>query len=337
MLRKIALLSLFVLAVYLLADSRAVAANLTRSNFASSITSESMAAVWIAKDRGLFRKYGLDPQFIQMPRSALTVAALIAGEIDMAVIGPGHLINAATSGADLIGIANFVQKLDYRLVGKPELKRPEDLRGKRIAISGTGAVSHIVALLALQKLSFDPNQGKITFLAIPGTELNRRIALETGSVDATALNGSIGDLYAGRGYSMLFNFKGSGVTMPQTMLVTTRRTAANKPQLVEAYLKTLIEATAYLLKPQNKDTVTRIMASNLRLNSVADAEEAYQAVTNSHERVPYPNLDGMKKLHGVLSSINPKLVDVRVETVVDPGFLSKLESSGFIQSVYRKP
>ncbi|TAJ87007.1 ABC transporter substrate-binding protein, partial [bacterium] len=256
---------------------RADGASLTRSNFASSITSESMAAVWAAKDRGLFRKNGLDVQFILMPRSPLAVAALIAGEIDMAVIGPGHLMNAAIGGADLIGIANFFQKLDYTLNGRPELKKPDDLRGKRIAISGPGSTSHIVTLLGLQSLGLDPNQAKISFITIPGTELNRRIALETGSVDATMLRGSIGDLYGSKGFTVLFNFKRSGLTMPQTMMATTRRIAGDKPQVVEAYLKTIIEAIAFLLDPVNKESMARIIASNLRLNNAADAEEAYQS------------------------------------------------------------
>ena len=104
----------------------------TRSNFASSITSESMAAVWVAKERGLFKKYGLDVQYILMPRSPLAVAALVAGEIDVAVIGPGHLVNAATGGTDVVGIANFAQKLDYRLNTRPEIKTK-----KSCAVSGS--------------------------------------------------------------------------------------------------------------------------------------------------------------------------------------------------------
>ena len=295
-----------------------------------------MAAVWVAKERGFFRKHGLDVQFILMPRSPLAVAALVAGEIDMAVIGPGHLLNAGIGGADLIGIANFFQKLDYRLNGRPELKRPEELKGKKIAISGPGSTSHIVTLLALQTLGLDPNQARISLITIPGTELNRRIALETGNVDATMLRGSIGDLYANKGYPALFNFKGSGITMPQTMLVTTRRTTANKPQVAESYLKTVVEGIAFLLDPANKESVTRIIASNLRLTNPADADEAYQSVANSFERIPYPNLEGMKRLHGVLLTINPKLADVRVENVVDMGPINKLEGSGFFQGLYKK-
>ena len=309
---------------------------LTRTNFASSITSESMAVLWVAKERGLFNKYGLDVQFILMPRSAVTIASLVAGEIDMAIVGPGNLLNAASGGAEIVGVANLVQKLDYRLVARPEIKKPEELRGKRLAISGTGAVSHIVALLALQMMGIDPNQAKITFLTIPGTEMNRRIALESNTVDATTLNGSIGDLYAGRGYAMLYNFKGVGVIMPQTVLTTARRTASAKPQIVDAYLRAFIESIAYVLNPANKSTVTRTIATHLRLNRPAEAEEAYATVVNSYERIPAPNLDGMKKLHGILTSINPKLAAVRPESVVDPSFIQKLQSSGFIQGFAEK-
>jgi NitT/TauT family transport system substrate-binding protein len=308
----------------------------TRSNYASSITSESMASIWMAKELKLFKKYGLDTQFILMSRSPLAVAALLAGEIDVAVIGPGHLVNASLGGADLIGIANLVQKLDYRLNSRPEIKRKEELRGKRIAISGPGATSHLVALLALQNMAIDPNRDKIAFLTIPGTEINRRLALESGSVDATTLNGSVGDTYGNKGYPVLFNFKGSGVTMPQTMLVTTRRLAASKPQVIDAYMKALVEAIAYLLDPANKETVTRAMATNLRLSNSGEADEAYKAVVNAYERVPYPTIDGMKRLHGLLTSVNPKLAEAKVESLIDDSFVQKLDSSGFVQSVAKK-
>jgi NitT/TauT family transport system substrate-binding protein len=312
------------------------AATLIRTNFATSITSESMAVVWVAKERGFFQKYGLEVQAIQMPRSALTVTALIAGEIDAAIIGPGHLLNAATSGADVIGIANFVQKLDYRFIGRPEIKKPEDLRGKRVAISGPGAVSHIVALLAVQNLGLDPNREKITFLSIPGTEMNRRIALESVSVDASALNGAVGDLYASRGYTLLFNFKGSGISLAQTALATSRRTIAAKPQVVEGYLKAFIESLNYILDPANKAPLMRLIGVNLRLESAA-TEDAYQAVVNSYDRIPYPNVDGIKRLQTVMVQLNPKLASVKAESVVDGSLINKIEASGFSKSLSKMP
>ena len=311
------------------------AAAQTKTTFASSITSESMTPMWVARDRGLFRKHGLDMQYVVIPRSPLAVAALIAGEIDAAIIGPGHLISAASTGADLIGIANFFQKLDYRLNARPEIKKPDDLRGKRVAISGPGATSHLVTMLALQALNIDLTQAKITLLTIPGTELTRRLALESGSVDATTLRGAVGDLYGNKGYTVLYNFNSSGMTLPQSVMVTTRRTAAAKPQLIDRYLKTMLEAIAIMVERSNRESVLRTIATNLRLANLADAEEAYQGLVNSVERTPYFNLESMKRLHRLLSQINPKVSDVRVEGVIDNSFVGRLESSGYIQNIFK--
>jgi len=308
----------------------------TRTNLAGSVTSESMTALWVARDRGLFKKHGLDMQFILMPRNPLAIAALLAGEIDAAIVGPGHVINAVSSGVDVVGIANLKQKLDFRLNTRPEIKKKEDLRGKRIAISGPGSTSHLQAMLSLQDLNVDPVQAKIAFLTIPGTEMNRRLALETGGVDATTLTGAVGDLYGNKGYNVFYNSRNTGVTLPQTMLATTRRIAAAKPQVIEAYLKTMIEAIAVTLDPANKEMVMRVLASNLRLTNPGDAEESYHAVINSYERAPHTNLEGMKRLHKLLTQINPKIADARIENTIDNSFMNKLETSGYIQSVYKK-
>ena len=306
----------------------------TKSNLSSSVTSESMTHVWVARERGLFKKYGIDMQFILMPRNPLAIAALLAGEIDAAIIGPGHLVNAGLSGAELVGIANFNQKLDFRLNTRPDIKKAEDLRGKRIAVSGPGSTSHLVSMLALQGLGIDP--AKIIFLTIPGTEMNRRLALESGSVDATTLRGAMGEVYANKGYTLLYNLKSAGVTLPQNMLVTTRRTAATKAKVIEGYLKATVEAIALIADTANKEFVSRLLASNLRLSNPADVEESYQALITNYERAPHPSVEGMKRLQKLLTQLNPKIAEVRVETLIDNSFMNKLESSGFIQGLYKQ-
>lgn len=124
----------------------------------------------------------------------MVTAALMAGENDAAIVGPGRLLGAGTGGADLIGVAIFFQKLDYRLNVRPEIKKPEDLRGKKITISDPGATSHPVTMLALQGLKVDSFQARIALLTTPGMELNRRLALEAGRVDGTTLHGSVGGM-----------------------------------------------------------------------------------------------------------------------------------------------
>lgn len=317
--------------------SRAATVSPAKSNFGTSVTSQIMTVLWVAKDQALFRKHGLDIQLIYMPSSAVSLSALLVGEVDMVAVGPGRLLNAATASSDLVGVANLGNELDYRLIARPEIKKPDDLQRKRIAISGPGAVSHITSLLALQKIGIDPKQARITFLSIPGTEVNYRTALETGTVDAASLNGPVGDYYASRGYTLLYNLQTSGVAMPQDLLVTTRRILATRSAIVEAQLKAFVEAIAYLQDPRNKASVKRSIATHMRVNDETVIEDTYQTVLQSYERAPYPNVEGMKQLQSLLSSVNPKLKDLKPENIVDGSFIGKLESSGFIQGLYKKP
>ena len=120
------------------------------------------------------------------------------------------------------------------------------------------------------------------------------------------------------------------------MLVTTRRIGASKPQVVEGYLKAMIEAIHMTLDPAYKELVIRLLAANLRLSNPADLEEAYQSVATSYEQVPIINLEGMKRLHKILTQLNPKLAEVRIENTFDNSYMNKLESSGFIQSLQKK-
>lgn len=194
----------------------------------------------------------------------------------------------------------------------------------------------MVSMLALQGINIEPVQAKITFLTIPGTEMNRRLAMESGSVDATSLRGSMGDVYANKGYTLLYNLKSAGVTLPQNMLVTTRRMATTKPQVIEGYLKATIEAIAMISDPANKELVSRLLATNLRLTNPADVEESYQAVMQNYERAPHVVVEGLKRLQKLLAQQNPKVADVKVETLIDNSIMNKLESSGFISGLYKK-
>ena len=89
-----------------------------KTNFAGAMTSDSITAVWVAKEQGIFQKHGLDLQYVVMPNGTLTIAALLSGEIDMGLGGPGHILDAAVSGVDVICVANFFQKLDYTLTSQ---------------------------------------------------------------------------------------------------------------------------------------------------------------------------------------------------------------------------
>ena len=290
-----------------------------------------MTAVWVARERGLFKKHGLDMQFILMPRNPLAVAALIAGEIDVAIVGPGASSTLVSAAQILSALPTFIKSSTFGSTRGPTSRKPRIFGASRSPSAGRfDFACRLHASAAGPEYRSGARADR--FLDDSGTKVNRRLALETGGVDATSLRGAVGDLYGNKGYHVLYNLKATGATLPQNTLVTTRRTAATKPQVIEAYLKTMIEAIAITLDPANKELVTRLLMSNLRLTNPADAEESYLAVINSYERAPHTSLEGMKRLQVLLTQINPKIAEVRVENLIDTSFMNKLESSGYLRA-----
>ena len=147
--------SLALLIAFGLTFSSAIAADRLRIGL-SSFTPIN-AAVWIAEDKGLFKKYGIDPEVIVVGgASAGGVSSLLAGDIQFLTGGGGAVINAALSGADVVMVASIVNKGVQRVMARADLKRPEDLKGKRIGVTRLGASSHMVLLLMLRAWKMNP-------------------------------------------------------------------------------------------------------------------------------------------------------------------------------------
>ncbi len=116
------------------------------------------AALWIAEEKGLFKKHGIESEVILIGgASAGGGSSLIAGDVQFLGGGGGGVINAALGGADVIMIGSIVNKGVQRVVARGDLKRPEDLRGKKIGITRLGAASHLVLLIMLRGWSMTPN------------------------------------------------------------------------------------------------------------------------------------------------------------------------------------
>ena len=211
-----------------------------------------MAAVWIARDRGLFKKYGLDVQYILMPRSPLAVSALVAGEIDMAVIGPGHLVNAAAGGTDVIGIANFAQNSII-----VSTRDPRSRKRKSFAVNESLSAAPALHLIWFRywrcstraSIRMQPRSLFLRFRALRSTA---DWHFESGSIDATALNGSVGDLYGQKGYPGAVQFQRLGGDDAANHARHPRRLALTKPQVVDAYAKTIVEAIAVMFDPSQQ-------------------------------------------------------------------------------------
>ena len=130
---------------------------------------------WIAKEAKIYEKNGLDVELILLRGSGQTSAAILGGSLFAAPVVLPTVMLADLSGADLVNVAHTVPGVQSKLLVKPDIKRPEDLRGKRIASSSLGSLGDFLFKYIIRKHGVDPNR-EITWLSI-GTPPERLQAL----------------------------------------------------------------------------------------------------------------------------------------------------------------
>lgn len=164
-----------------------------------AVSSKSLGFLdtWAAKERGFFRKHGLDAEIIAM-RPPLTIGALQAGEIDYA-IGASTISRGAISGAPVRIVSLALRSSFHTLVARPALKTLGDLKGKTIAVT-IGAADDFVARHLLRRGGVDPRD--VHFVNMGGSD-TRFPALATGTIDASPLSLPFFVVAKRQGYNLL--------------------------------------------------------------------------------------------------------------------------------------
>src|SRR5262245_20486914 len=224
------------------------------------------ASVWLAEDQGLYKKHGLDATSVFTGSGSVTSQALIAGEAKVASTSVGPTAAAVGAGADLAIIAGTIHIMPYQFWVVPQVRQPEDLKGKRVAVSTFGSGSHLAAEVALQVLGLEPGRDKIAIMQV-GTQADRVAALGTGRVDATVFEPGFGQPAREKGLRLLSDLTKLDAPYLNTVLVASRRYAKENPQIVEAFLKGTIDGLAFLPNPDNEKVDKNVLARRLKLTT----------------------------------------------------------------------
>jgi len=288
-----------------------------------------IVALWVPKELGIFRKHGLDVDIVLITGGVRMTQAILSGSAPMGFTGATLVASAVAGGGDSVLVLGITNRLTYDIWAKPEIKRPEDLKAKTLAISSFGSSSHVASFLMLQHFEIDEKKDRITFLAI-GDEPTRAQALIAGRIDATIVDPSVSAPLKERGFSYLGNLQQLGVPFVNNTLVSTRRYLKEHPRTAEAVVKSIVEGNAYMLNPANWAKVTEILGKYLRLGE-KEAEKAYEDLLPKVERKPYPSMDAVKATIQVMGLRNPKIAQLKLEELVDVSILQKLEQTGFVR------
>lgn len=312
-------------------DSQA-ASSPTKMVIAYAAMNARVAPLWAAEDHGFFAKYGISPEVIFVRGAPILVAAMTAGDIQVGYTGGTAVVGAAVGGADLKILANFTSRVTYDLVARPEIKRVEDLRGKRFGVQSIGGTVWMGAILGLENLGLDPNRDNINLLVI-GDQSVLAQALLAGTIDATVLDGVHSRRLQEKGLPILAEFSKVNLPIVSVGIVARKAYIDKNAQIVENALKAILEGNAFVLALENKAATIKIIQARLKIGA-REAEEGYKDTLLGLERKPFPSLEGLRNIQRLMKLRNPKVEKLKVEDLVDDRFIRGLDQSGFIDRLY---
>jgi NitT/TauT family transport system substrate-binding protein len=280
---------------------------------------------WIAKDAKIYEKHGLDTELILLRGSGQSSQAIVGGSIFAAPVTLATVMNADLSGADLVTVAHTVAGVQSKLLVKPEIKRPEDLRGKKLAISTFGSLGDFLNRHIIKKYGMEP--GRDVILITIGNTPERIQALVSGGVDAADLNYPA-DAQAERlGFKVLWDAK-QEVSYPSMSVVTRRKSVLEDRDTVMRMVKAHVEAIHYL--KANKEFSLKVLSKYLKTNDRELLEGSYEIYRNDFISVPYPITQGLQATYDYVALQRPDVWKHKPETFMDASFIAELEKTGFI-------
>jgi len=312
----------------LVGSGSAQAQSLTTFRIANGTSGENPAVLWVGVEQGFYRKHGLNVETIYMRVGSLAASALVSGDVNAVLTSSNAVLNLAAGGLDVVIIGALFQRPEGDFMARPEFKRAEDLKGKLIAIQSIGGGGWANNMLALDYLGLDPDRDNIRFIVL-GDQPSRIQALETGRAQASWMGSTFSAPLKKKGYTLLVDLSRAPIPYVGSSLVVRKNVAHQEAKIYEALLKGTIDALRFFQKPENKPTVLKTMAKNLRLNRAEDAEIGYNAMVAAYSSDLRPKAEGLQKIYSILSRTNPKLLTLKPEAILDATFIQRIQSSGY--------
>ena len=292
--------------------------------------SVNSSVVSVGKDAGLFAKYGLDVEPIYIGGGINSLAAVTSGSVEFLSAGSTATISARLGGVDIVILAVQSNRLDYTLFSTPEIKSPQDLRGKIVTGTRPGASADSALRLYLRKVGLEPDKDVI-FISVAESQQGRLNALTRGTVAATVLAPPFTGIAKQMGMRELADLRRLDVEYSGNALAAVGSYVKSHPATVESLLKGYIESL-HFFRTQRERTVNAIM-NYLRIKDRAKAEEGYDYYVELMPVMPYASVAGVRSVLQLLAHQQPKALTANPEDFYDMTLLKKIEQSGFVKSL----
>ena len=280
---------------------------------------------------GLFDKYGLKIEHVTLRGGVVSLAALSADEIQFIYCSADPMIPRIAAGADGKLIGSVIVGLPWVLVGRKEIKRPQDLKGKTIAVSRPGGLTDQLAKSVMKK--FDLTTQDVKLLHIGGTgQLEPYNAMLQGLTQATFLTPPL-DVRAKRdGFTLIYNLNELDVPSVYSSMFTNAKTLKERPALVQRFVAALAESIYFVEK--NPDRAKAALSKVLSINDQEVLQSAYDAYAKSlvNRRLIVP-------VNAVTQAVEMAreegtLIRKKPAEIIDNSYAEQLDKSGFLKELW---
>lgn len=293
----------------------------------------SQAMPWIAQEAGLFRKYDLDFQLVYISSAPIVTAAILGGDAQVAISGGEAIIRAYAQGAtDLVFIGSAKNTLTHSILAKPEIKRPEDLRGKKLGLSRLGSNSHYFVIQALRKSGIEPTE--VNFIQTGG-QVENLAALLTGNVDAATMTGPSGGTRAvAQGFRYVVYGPDLHIPFAAATLITRRSISNSRGPVIEKFVRATTEAMKILFL--DKELTYKVLAKQLRINDRKLLDAAYDEEIKVLEPRLEFKTEAFQAIIDETGKVDARAKKLKPQDFVDRRYLDNLQKNGFFDKLWTK-
>ncbi len=279
--------------------------------------------LWVNKELGFSKKYGVDLEIILIQAGSPNIQALLGGSLQLTQTAASSALLGAVRGAPVVIVATLENKLPILLIARPEIKEPQQLRGKTIGINRFGGSNDAAVLMAVKAWKMDPKD--ITMLQTGGTTA-RMAALIGKKVDATVQ--SYPEIFQARklGMNVLADMGDFGFYTNTSNIVTRSYLQQNRAA-VKGFIKGQIEAMHYV--KTNKEGSLKILKRHLQISDPEAVEGTYEFFSKRLPRTPRTELEGIKNILASIDAANKDPADF-----IDMSLIDEIEREGFVKKLY---
>ncbi len=311
----------------------AASAPLEKLTIGWSAIAGSQAPFWITKEAGLFEKNGLDVIMIYLDGGSRATQAMMSGDLPIAQVGGNAPVVAKLRGADITLIAGLLNILAYSMVVSPEIKKPEDLRGKKLTVSRFGSNSDYATRKILLKWGLKPDVD-VAVLQIPGGQPTRLAAIQSKQVHGMVAQPPVTNLARKFNMNIIAEPEDFGGAYPTTPVAARISFIKDKRETVRKFTRALLEGI-HLYKT-NKDFSKKVIGKYVKTDDNDALEDSYQFFSRLVPQKPYPSLDSIKEALAELGEKDPKVRSAKPEDFADMSVIKEFDDNGFIDGLYKK-